>query len=81
MGYVLSTYTRTFARVVNGADQLERLTQARRYREAAQALQAAKELQSFFKSYMAVERIAAVWKQVGELQATLRTLVMEDYEK
>ncbi|KAK0526561.1 Vacuolar protein sorting-associated protein 53 [Tilletia horrida] len=67
--------------LVNAADQLERLTQARRYKEASQALEAIKSLQNFFNDFMRVERIAEVWKQVAEVQTQLRTSVMEDYEK
>ncbi|KAE8257897.1 hypothetical protein A4X13_0g2045 [Tilletia indica] len=67
--------------LINAADQLERLTQARRYKDASQALEAIKSLQTFFNDFMRVERIADVWKQVAEVQAQLRTSVMEDYEK
>jgi len=67
--------------LVNAADQLERLTQARRYKDASQALEAIKSLQAFFNDFMRVERISEVWKQVSEVQTQLRTSVMEDYEK
>ncbi|KAK0551814.1 Vacuolar protein sorting-associated protein 53 [Tilletia horrida] len=66
--------------LVNAADQLERLTQAKRYKDASQALEAIKSLQTFFNDFMRVERIAEVWKQVAEVQTQLRTSVMEDYE-
>ena len=67
--------------LVNGVDQLERLAETRRYREAASALQAVKSLLDFFQSYRAVERIATAWKQVNELQTQLRTAVMNQYEQ
>ncbi|PWZ02161.1 hypothetical protein BCV70DRAFT_198444 [Testicularia cyperi] len=67
--------------LVNGVDQLERLAETRRYREAASSLQAVRSLLDFFQSYRGVERIAAAWRQVGELQMQLRTVVMKDYEQ
>ncbi|SJX62260.1 related to VPS53-subunit of VP51-54 complex, required for protein sorting [Sporisorium reilianum f. sp. reilianum] len=66
--------------LVNGVDQLQRLAETKRYREAASALQAVRSLLDFFQSYRGVERIASAWKQVNELQNTLRTTIMKDYE-
>ncbi|CDU25724.1 related to VPS53-subunit of VP51-54 complex, required for protein sorting [Sporisorium scitamineum] len=66
--------------LVNGVDQLQRLAETKRYREAASALQAVRSLLDFFQSYRGVERIASAWKQVKELQNTLRTTIMKDYE-
>jgi len=65
---------------VNATDNLTRLSSTQRYKDAAQALQAVKALQLFFKSYLAVERVARVWKTVGELQTTLREKVMGEHE-
>ncbi|EPQ29276.1 uncharacterized protein PFL1_03031 [Pseudozyma flocculosa PF-1] len=67
--------------LVNGVDQLDRLTETKRYREAASALQAVKALLDFFQSYRGVERIAAAWKQVNDLQTQLRASAMHDYEQ
>ena len=66
--------------LVNGVDQLQRLADTKRYREAASALQAVRSLLDFFHSYRGVERIASAWKQVNELQNHLRILIMKDYE-
>ncbi|SPO26269.1 related to VPS53 - subunit of VP51-54 complex, required for protein sorting [Ustilago trichophora] len=66
--------------LVNGVDQLQRLAETKRYREAASALQAVRSLLDFFQSYRGVERIASAWKQVNELQNNLRTIIMKDYE-
>lgn len=66
--------------LVNGVDQLQRLAETKRYREAASSLQAVRSLLDFFQSYRGVERIAAAWKQVNELQNSLRTTIMKDYE-
>uniref|UniRef100_V5EXX2 Uncharacterized protein n=2 Tax=Kalmanozyma brasiliensis (strain GHG001) TaxID=1365824 RepID=V5EXX2_KALBG len=66
--------------LVNGVDQLQRLAETKRYREAASSLQAVRSLLDFFQSYRGVERIAAAWKQVNELQNSLRTIIMKDYE-
>ncbi len=65
----------------SGTAQLARMTANRNYRDAAQALSAAKEFQSFFKDYLGIPRVAALWKEVNDLQAQLRTMAMEDYEK
>ncbi|GAC92985.1 hypothetical protein PHSY_000545 [Pseudozyma hubeiensis SY62] len=66
--------------LVNGVDQLQRLAETKRYREAASALQAVRSLLDFFQSYRGVERIASAWKQVNDLQNGLRTTIMKDYE-
>lgn len=66
--------------LVNGVDQLQRLAETKRYREAASALQAVRSLLDFFQSYRGVERIASAWKQVNELQNSLRATIMKDYE-
>ncbi|CCF49657.1 hypothetical protein NDA11_001152 [Ustilago hordei] len=66
--------------LVNGVDQMQRLAETKRYREAASALQAVRSLLDFFQSYRGVERIASAWKQVNELQNGLRTSIMKEYE-
>lgn len=66
---------------VNAFDQLTRLAKSRRYRETAQALQAVKELSTFFKAFSNVDRVAAVSKGVHEVQGVLRAQVMRDFEE
>ncbi|PWN47993.1 hypothetical protein IE53DRAFT_389841 [Violaceomyces palustris] len=81
-GNVVSSMTalKRLQMLVNGTDQLQRLAETRRYREAASSLQAVKSLLESFSGYKGVERIALVWKQVNSLQANLRTAVMNDFE-
>ncbi|KAJ1683060.1 hypothetical protein LUZ63_021721 [Rhynchospora breviuscula] len=66
--------------LVNGVDQLQRLAESKRYREAASSLQAVRSLLDFFQAYRGVERIASAYKQVNELQSTLRTNITKDFE-
>ncbi|CAO1635403.1 unnamed protein product [Sympodiomycopsis kandeliae] len=64
-----------------GATRLQELTDQNNFREAAQALQAAKSLQQSFQSYMTVDRVAAVWRQINQSQQQLKAAAMEQYEK
>lgn len=65
----------------SGADRLETLTNQNNLREAAQALQAVKALQASFKAFMAVERVATVWKRINQSQMLLKTAAMGEYER
>ena len=83
-------------KVVNGFDQLTRLAKAKRYRETAQSLlvsgrtralvlcrfvsQAIKELQTYFRSYTAIERIHNLFQGIQEVQAIIRDQVMNDFK-
>ena len=69
--------------------QLERLTKANRFREAASALSAVKSLQSSFKGYAGVERVANIQRDVTRLQqelgeksrAEVETYFLQDSER
>ena len=52
----------------------------RRYKEAAQALSAVKELANHFRTYSSIERISTVLRGIQEIQGTLRSQVMKDFE-
>lgn len=58
--------------LVNAVSQLDRLTASNRLREAASALSAVKSLQSFFKGYTGVERVANIQRDVSKLQSNLQ---------
>ena len=65
----------------SGADRLGMLTGQGNFRDAAQALQAVKELQASFKSFMGVERVSTVWRRIADSQQQLKTAAMHEYEK
>ena len=65
---------------MNAFDQLTKLAQSRRYRETAQALGAVKQLSHFFKSFVNVDRVAAVSRGVVEVQGVLRAQVLKEFE-
>lgn len=58
--------------LVNAVSQLDRLTASNRLREAASALSAVKSLQSSFKGFTGVERIANIQRDVSRLQSDLK---------
>jgi hypothetical protein len=58
--------------LVNAVSQLDRLTTSNRLREAASALSAVKSLQSSFKAYAGVERVANIQRDVLRLQQDLK---------
>ena len=57
--------------LVNAVSQLERLTKANRFREASSSLSAVKSLQSSFKGFAGVERVASIQREVSALQKEL----------
>lgn len=66
--------------LVNAVAQLERLTKASRFREAASALSAVKSLQSSFKGFAGVERVASVQREVLDLQRELGEKAKTEFE-
>jgi len=61
-------------------EQLGGLAQTRQYRECAQLLQAVIQLMAHFKSYRSIDQIAALSKNVAEVQRQLLEQVCEDFE-
>ncbi|KAF3911266.1 hypothetical protein AA313_de0204191 [Arthrobotrys entomopaga] len=61
-------------------EQLKAQTKFRQYRECAQLLQAVIQLMAHFKSYRSIDQIAALSRNVAELQAQLLEQVCEDFE-
>lgn len=61
-------------------EQLEVLAQTRQYRDCAQLLQAVIQLMAHFKSYRSIDQIAALSKNVAEVQRQLLEQVCEDFE-
>ncbi|KAK5941197.1 Vacuolar protein sorting-associated protein 53 [Knufia obscura] len=61
-------------------EQLRALVKTKQYRECAQLLQAVLQLMAYFKSYRAIDQIAALNRNVSELQRELLEQVCEDFE-
>ena len=61
-------------------EQLRGLSTSRQYRECAQLLQAVIQLMAHFKSYRSIDQIAALSKNVSDLQRELLEQVCEDFE-
>jgi vacuolar protein sorting-associated protein 53 len=61
-------------------EQLTVLGKTRQYRECAQLLQAVIQLMAHFKSYRSIDQIAALSRNVADLQRELLEQVCEDFE-
>ena len=61
-------------------EQLRGLSASRQYRECAQLLQAVIQLMAHFKSYRSIDQIAALSRNVSDLQRELLEQVCEDFE-
>ena len=61
-------------------EQLRALIKTRQYRECAQLLQAVIQLMAHFKSYRSIDQIAALSRNVADLQRELLEQVCEDFE-
>ena len=61
-------------------EQLRVLSKTRQYRECAQLLQAVIQLMAHFKSYRSIDQIAALSRNVSDLQRELLEQVCEDFE-
>ncbi|KAK5738553.1 Vacuolar protein sorting-associated protein 53 [Elasticomyces elasticus] len=61
-------------------EQLRGLSQSRQYRECAHLLQAVMQLMAHFKSYRSIDQIAALSKNVADVQRELLEQVCEDFE-
>ena len=61
-------------------EQLRAMSKTRQYRECAQLLQAVIQLMAHFKSYRSIDQIAALSRNVADLQRELLEQVCEDFE-
>ena len=61
-------------------EQLRALIKTRQYRECAQLLQAVIQLMAHFKSYRSIDQIAALSRNVADLQRELLEQICEDFE-
>lgn len=61
-------------------EQLRGLGETRQYRECAQLLQAVIQLMAHFKSYRSIDQIAALSRNVADVQRELLEQVCEDFE-
>ncbi|RMY00186.1 hypothetical protein D0867_11836, partial [Hortaea werneckii] len=66
--------------LTNAYEQLRGLIQTRQYRDVAQLLQAVIQLMAHFKSYRSIDQIAALSRNVGDVQRELLEQVCEDFE-
>jgi len=61
-------------------EQLRALIKTKQYRECAQLLQAVIQLMAYFKAYRSIDQIAALSRNVSEVQRELLEQVCEDFE-
>ncbi|KAK3714728.1 Vacuolar protein sorting-associated protein 53 [Vermiconidia calcicola] len=61
-------------------EQLRGMIQSKQYRECAHLLQAVMQLMAHFKSYRSIDQIAALSRNVAELQRELLEQICEDFE-
>jgi len=61
-------------------EQLRGLGKSRQYKECAQLLQAVIQLMAHFKSYRSIDQIAALSRNVADLQRELLEQICEDFE-
>ncbi|KAK5172339.1 Vacuolar protein sorting-associated protein 53 [Saxophila tyrrhenica] len=61
-------------------EQLRALIQSKQYRECAHLLQAVMQLMAHFKSYRSIDQIAALSRNVADLQRELLEQICEDFE-
>ena len=61
-------------------EQLRGLSSTRQYKECAQLLEAVLQLMAHFKSYRSIDQIAALSRNVSDLQRELLEQVCEDFE-
>ncbi|KAL1860841.1 Vacuolar protein sorting-associated protein 53 [Paecilomyces lecythidis] len=61
-------------------EQLRALSKTRQYRECAQLLQAVIQLMAHFKSYRSIDQIAALSRNVADIQRELLEQICEDFE-
>jgi len=61
-------------------EQLRGLIQSKQYRECAHLLQAVMQLMAHFKSYRSIDQIAALSRNVADLQRELLEQICEDFE-
>lgn len=62
-------------------DQLAVLVRHRQYQEMSQTLPAVQELMSYFKPYRSISQVAALSRQIGDIQVSIANQIFEDFEK
>lgn len=65
--------------LITAYDQLEGLTRSRQYRELSRTLPAVLELMTHFRSFRSVSQIAALSRQVSNIQSTIAEQIMADF--
>lgn len=67
--------------LTTACDQLAGLVKHRQYREMSQTLPAVQELMGYFKPYRSISQVAALSRQIGEVQVQITNQIFEDFEK
>ena len=61
-------------------DQLALLVKNRQYSEMVQTLPAVQELMTYFKPYRSITQVAALSRQIGDIQVTISNQIFETFE-
>lgn len=61
-------------------DQLGVLVKNRQYHEMSQTLPAVQELMAYFKPYRSITQVAALSRQIGDIQVTISNQIFESFE-
>eukprot|EP00298_Acanthocystis_sp_HF-20_P016599 c21524_g3_i1.p1 GENE.c21524_g3_i1~~c21524_g3_i1.p1 ORF type:complete len:715 (-),score=269.08 c21524_g3_i1:94-2238(-) len=67
--------------LVTAIDQLKHMTKERQYRDAANILEAAKQLSQQFHDFRRVQKISDLLDQVALIENDIRLQIMEDFKK
>lgn len=62
-------------------DQLSEIIKRRQYPEMSHTLPAVQELMDYFKPYRSISQVAALSRQIGEIQTTITNQIFEDFEQ
>lgn len=62
-------------------EQLASLVRHRQYKEMSQTLPAVQELMSYFKPYRSISQVAALSRQIGDIQVVIANQIFEDFER
>lgn len=66
--------------LTTACDQLKALVNNRHYREMSQTLPAVQELMSHFKPFRSIDQIAALNRQIGEMQVEITDQIFSDFD-
>eukprot|EP00301_Raphidiophrys_heterophryoidea_P003343 c11513_g1_i1.p1 GENE.c11513_g1_i1~~c11513_g1_i1.p1 ORF type:complete len:803 (-),score=207.93 c11513_g1_i1:329-2737(-) len=67
--------------LVTAVDQLTAMAKSRQYREAANLLEATKQLSTHFEAYRKIQKISELQDQIKSIEAELKQQVFSDFQK